>query len=366
MTEKQKEPKPAKTNSSGWINLSNILVILVALVVASAAIYFYYHFEAVDVDLVSNFTDQVDEKIQNLQSNSTEYDRRLEERIEELTENLAEQVAAVKKIEELVLKNEEAFQSQIESVMASISVSKKDSNQVLNSLMLEESIFLLSIADRRLNLTGDVESAIQFRNAVSEQLARGIDPRLVQVRNSIEEEIAQLRKIEPIDVTSISKKILTLANLAPMLTLRHPLEQNEVELQITEVQVNEDGESGSLATVFSELIDDVKQFVKIQKVDDDSALPFGEVEKSYLVQNLRQFLFAAQLAMLQKQVDVFRENLKHVQSLLDEYFSLNSAQVAAFSKSLRELSNLNFQVELPKVQGSLEQLRVIQAAGPKG
>ena len=94
--------------------------------------------------------------------------------------------------------------------------------------------------------------------------------------------------------------------------------------------------------------------------DDDAALLPSPEQKASLVENMRQSLLAAQLAVLHNQTDVFRENLGYVQNLLDKYFLSGSSEVVAFSKSLRDLSKIDFQTNIPNVSASLEQLRLIQ------
>ena len=363
MNEKSNPSSAADSRSSGLVKWLIGVALLISSLAAGGVGYMYYRYEMVlgpKLAAEKAAADQFNTQIQNLQNRDAEFEAQLAIQKEAFTEGVEKQVEDLAEVEDIVRSNNEAFQIQFEKLMESTAVSFQESKQGMDSLILEELVFLLSIAESRLKNTGDLQSAIKLRQVARDQLALSSDPRVIPVRNTIDEEISQLSAVESVNVTDIAKQILTLAEVASTLPFKEPFKEKETESQSAETPVNGDEDMSALESAAWEIFADFKSLIKIQKVDDDAALLPSPEQKASLVENMRQSLLAAQLAVLHNQPDVFRENLSYVQNLLDKYFLSGSSQVVAFSKSLRDLSKIDFQTNIPNVSASLEQLRLIQ------
>ncbi len=359
-------PKPsstAKPKPSGSLKWLISIALLISLFAASGAGYMFYRYEMVLIPQMSAekaSADQFNAKLQNLENRDAELGQQLAVQNEVFTMSIENQVSALKDVESTVQSNYEALQFQLEKLMESTETSSQESRQVKDSLILEELVYLLSIAESRLKNTGDVQAAIKLRQAARDQLALSSDPRVIPVGNTIDEEISQLSAVESIDVADIATQILTLAEVVPTLPFNEPFEEIEIESQPTDSPTDGDEDTSATQSIFWEIYADFRNLIKIRKVDENLTLFLGTEQKDTLVENLRQSLLAAQLAVLHNQIEVYRENLSYVQNLLDQYFLSSSAQVAAFSKSLQDLSSINFQTAIPNVSASLEQLQLIQ------
>ena len=324
----------------------------------------FYRYEMVlepKLDAEKSAADQFRTQIQKLQNRDAEFEMQLAVQKEEFTQGIENQISNLKEVENAVRSNSETFQIQFEQLMESTAISHQESKRGMDRLILEELVFLLSIAESRLKNTGDVQSAIKLRQVARDQLALSSDPRVIPVRNTIDEEISQLSAVESVNIADITKQILTLAEVASTLPFKEPFKEKEIEPQPTGTPVDKDGDMSALESVAREILADFKTLIKIRNVDDHAALLPSPEQKISLVENLRQSLLAAQLAALHSRGDVFRENLSYVRNLLNQYFLSDSAQVVAFSKSLQDLSNIHFQTKIPNVSASLEQLRLIQS-----
>lgn len=364
MNEKSKPSITADVKSSKLTKWLIGIALLISSLAAGGAGYMYYRYEMVLAPKLAaqkSAAEQSNVQIQNLQNRDAEFEMKLAAQKEEFMEGIERQTANLTEVENLVRRNSEAFQIQLEKLMESTAISHQKSKQSMDSLILEELVFLLSIAESRLKNTGDVQSAIKLRQVARDQLALSSDPRVIPVRNTIDEEISQLSAVESVNLADIAKQILTLAEVASTLPFKEPFKEKEIEPQPVETSVDGDEEMSALESAAREIFADIKSLIKIQKVDDHAALLSSPEQKASLVGNLRQSLLAAQLAVLHNQTNVFRENLSYVQNLLDQYFLSSSSQVVAFSKSLQDLSNIDFQTNIPNVSASLEQLRLIQA-----
>lgn len=220
---------------------------------------------------------------------------------------------------------------------------------------LAEAEQLLLIANYRLQLAHDIETAIAALRAADRQLQELGDPALLPVRRLIAEEIAALQALERPDLPGLALQLGSLAQALPKLPLAIERRFQPVPTAAAASGVGTD--EGAGWNVLREMWRDLLGLVRI-RTDTEYEKPLLAPEQSYFLrQNLRLMLYGAQLALLEGNADMYGQSLRAAQDWIEEYFDIEAPAVAGARAELARLLERKLTVELPDIASSLKALR---------
>lgn len=218
---------------------------------------------------------------------------------------------------------------------------------------LAEAEQLLLIANRRLQLGRDVQSALAALRAADRQLERLANPRLLPVRREIAREITALEGLERADVSGIALRLGSLAERADELAVDPDLERRAA--QVAAAGDGNDADAG--------IWQDLLSLVRIRRHDEPQQPLLAPEQRYFAHQNLRLMLFGAQHALLQGDIATYEQNLRTAGEWLAQYFDPHAAAVRAAGEEIARLRAAEVAQTLPDISASLEMLRRAQAAG---
>lgn len=234
---------------------------------------------------------------------------------------------------------------------------------------LAEAEQLMVIANNRLELARDLRSALAALRAADALLQQLADPKLLPVRRTLAREIAALEAMDKVDIPGISLRLVTLAERVDRLPLAP-------EIRLRETAAGTAGTSAAAAPAAAaapsgesswqetarRLWDDLRSLVRI-RTDVEVQRPLLPPEQQYFArENLRLMLFGAQLALLQGNTALYRQNLEAAERLVRGFFDLDTQAVAAVLSELERLRAERLVVATPDLSASLEALRRVLAA----
>ena len=223
---------------------------------------------------------------------------------------------------------------------------------------ISEAEQLLLVANRRLQLARDVNSALAALRAADRQLELLASPTLLPVRREIAKEITQLESLERADTEGVSLRIGSLAESVDQLPLAPDLRAKGEQLAAAEPS---DGEGDSANRIWRDLLG----LIRIRR-HDTVQRPLLPPEQQYFArENLRLMLYGAQHALLQGNVATYQQNLNTAEGWLETYYDQGAAAVDAARQELDKLQNIAVMNELPDISASLEMLRKA-ASRPRG
>ncbi len=228
--------------------------------------------------------------------------------------------------------------------------------------ILAEAEQLLVIANNRLHLARDVRSALAALRGTDALLHQLADPKLLPVRRLLAREINALTALEKTDVPGISLRLGALAEGVDRLPLA-------MEMRLREAGGAPD--AAAVASAASEeapwraaarsIWGDLRSLVRI-RTDVEIRRPLLPPEQQYFArENLRLMLYGAQLALLQGNTAVYRQNLEAADRLVKQFFDLDTQAVAAMRGELDKLKAESIIAQLPDISASLESLRRLLA-----
>lgn len=214
---------------------------------------------------------------------------------------------------------------------------------------------LLLIANRRLQLARDANSALAALRAADRQLELLASPALLPVRREIAREITELETLGHTDVTGIALRLGSIAERLDQLPLAP-----DMRAKSERVAAADAGSGGAIRSTRS-IWHDILGLVQIRR-HDSAQRPLLEPEQQYFLrQNLRLLLYGAQHALLQGSVATYQQNLDAAARWIGDYFDKDSTAVDAVQQELKTLRGTPVMNELPDITASLDMLR--KAAG---
>ena len=362
----KQDHKPRQTSAivKFWI----FIAVVLSLVSVCAAGYMAYRLEFQLVPQFSSAIDKIESvgsEISRLGADADTQKDQLGSELQKLTEEIDATGTALTRLEGTVKQSEAQVKQQVDGVKDSISALYQEEGNEANDWKVEEIIFLMIMAKHRVEIAGDVESALLVWKVAEEQLKRDSDPRLLDAKSAIQSEIAALEAVETVDLGSIANRLLSMANDVENLPLNlspaviGPLVENEDE--DTEQLMEQDDSSYSAA--LSEVWNDIRSLVRVKKIDVSERSLLKPDMKIHLVQNLQLALMTAQSAAIRTDRQLYQGNLQYVGDTVSQHFSSDSPLVVDFSNQINELIETEISVSIPDLSNSIGLLRQALNAG---
>jgi uroporphyrin-3 C-methyltransferase len=259
-------------------------------------------------------------------------------------------------------------------------------DNVSDDVLVNDVERLLTIADQQLRLGGSVSNAIVALETAQSRLARAGRPRYASLQQTINGDLDRLRAVKTIDVAAQAARIdrlVTLVGKAPLLVpdaaapagataaapgaapvppppaaARPALPADAAWWQRWRAEIASWPERAGAA-----LVRELGDLVRVQRVDEPSALLLSPEQAEQLRSTLRQRLLTVQLALLMRQPDIWKSELDTVVRTLDTYFDRRSADTLAAVGMARELAQTEIKVAVPDVADSLSAVAALRSAG---
>lgn len=225
--------------------------------------------------------------------------------------------------------------------------------------VLTEAEQLLIIANNRLQLAGDIDTAIAALAAADYQLKQLGSPTLLAVRKAITQEIASLKTLERPDIAGMALRLGGLSQNVDQLPLaiKHaPDRHTSTGSPVHEEQTESHG-------WFKEMWLDFTDLIRVRTDNQQHKALLSPKEEYFLRENLRLILFGAQNALLANNQKSYQNNLKIAGNWIKKYFDVNAASVKSLLGELDSMRRAQLQTEAPDISSSLNLLRKIRLGG---
>ncbi|MEZ9595380.1 uroporphyrinogen-III C-methyltransferase [Shewanella sp. 10N.261.52.F9] len=210
-----------------------------------------------------------------------------------------------------------------------------------NHWRAEEAKYLVRLAGQKLWLEKDPSTATSLLKAADERIKSMRDPSLMPLRKALAKDIAAVAAVKN---TDISGTVLTLDSIIDNLD-KLPLNRAEThfsaeELADTQVSDSLDDWQSNLSKSWQALIDD---FVIVRKRTTDAAPLLEPDQQWYLVENTKNKLLQAQLALYRQDQVNYRNSIKLARKWIFQYFDLKDQQTTDALATLDALETLKIQ-----------------------
>jgi uncharacterized protein HemX len=220
-----------------------------------------------------------------------------------------------------------------------------------------EALYLLQLAERRLDLEGDVTTAIVAMESADARLATVNDPAVAEVRRKLAEEIAALRTVHVPDLGDVLTRLGRVEDSAPGLPV---LGASATKGRREEASVPD----SALERVLRRISEATSDLLSLRRVDPSTARLVTQQEESLRRQHLGLLLFAARVAAMQPDGAAYLKSLRAADAWLAQYFDGSAADVAAARAEVAALAAIDIEPQRPPVGEAGRLLARVMRSGP--
>lgn len=221
----------------------------------------------------------------------------------------------------------------------------------------------VSIAAQQLQLAGNVEAALIALTGAEARLAKNSQPQFLSLRKLIARDIERLKAMPAADVTGIAIKLDGVLNAVATL----PLASDHRPVSVRNDKMTQPAHAAAAPAVpgwqamlqglLADLWQEVRQLVRIERIDRPDPGLLSPRETFFLRENLRLRLLAARLALLSRDGRSFRSDLRQAHEWLERYFDGLAPAVKEAQASLTALGRLDIMREPAELNETLSALR---------
>ena len=263
-----------------------------------------------------------------------------------------------------------AFQETQQGLRDDLAALLERSGHLRNDWMIAEAEYLIRLANHRLLLDRDVDTALAALATADERLRDTGDPALIPARKALADDMAALRALPRVDRTGLSLQLSALAQRVASLPLATPSPEHMPDSPANPAG---DGEAaaaeadtpwwGSLSGAWEIL----RGLIVIRQHDDPVQPLIPPEQRFFLTHNLVLQLEQARIALLRGEQAIYRERVQQAHTWVARYFDRKDAAVADSLAQLQSLSEQDIAPPLPEITRGLAAIaryRTRQAGTP--
>jgi uncharacterized protein HemX len=351
---KSAKTKAPKQRSGAWLGYS----ILILILIMAGGGFFLLHELRTKQEGLGSGLDKGDKQIQDLLHQISGLQTELAAVHSEVATLQAQVNTEDSKFEREIAEQSTNIGERIESTQDNLTGAIDHIQQQMNltrgDMMVADAEYLLSIANQKLHLVGDVKSVLSAMEAADQRLRDSGDPAVFRVREALAEEINTLKKVEPVDSVGVSAKILVIESKVGDIPLFLPHSDRVSEHhEPVEGTTNKPAGGNLLDTTLGNL----KDLVTIRRTDR----PIQAILLPEEVEALRQILLLklemARSALLRGDEAAYQSSLDSALGWLHEHFDHDAAITQGIIDEIKQLKDLQIHIPFPDISKSLTLLR---------
>ncbi len=220
--------------------------------------------------------------------------------------------------------------------------------------LIADAEYLMSVANRRLHLTYDVNTSLEALKAADHRLRESGDAAAFKVREQLTREIAALKKIKLPDIVGMYSKIQMLEENVEQLALFLPYAGKG--LLKDKAKSRQDGEQ--TPDMLDSALENLGGLVTIRHTDRPVEAVLSKEEAIFLKEQLKVKLEMVKIALVQRNDALYKKTLTEAQHWVQEHFRDNSKR-RDFLNELNQMLAIELRRQLPDISKSLKMLRDI-------
>ena len=353
--ERESSPDAPKKSGSGNGLLWVFTLFIFVLVLAGAAAAYWYLTQRMDnTSELEQAQQTYTTKLATLNQQNSQLQQRLSE-LESSRESLNSEMAALESTTRELGQQTQSLVKQL----------KNQEGHRPADWLIAEADYLVKMAGRKLWLEQDVRTAIMLLENADKRLESLGDPSVLPVRAKLAGDIQTLRQLNPVSKTSVALALSGMLTQVDTLPL-HVFEKPEAANEDAKLTSSAADWKQNLAKVWHSLVDD---FFEIKSLSEPVAPVMTQQQRWLVREQMKLQLMQAQSAALNGEAKLYEQSLKNAQTLLDDKFARDNAQISGFGSALDNLQQTDISQPIPtelSVQQALETLldqRVKEAFG---
>ncbi|MFU8787482.1 MAG: uroporphyrinogen-III C-methyltransferase [Methylobacter sp.] len=222
--------------------------------------------------------------------------------------------------------------------------------------LIADAEYLLSVANQRLHLVGDVNTTYEALEAADQRLRESGDAGVFKIREQIAKDIAAIRSVAVADTVGIYASIQSLQDQADQLTLFLPYTgKGLAEPKSKSTEEKADQEVHNLLDSALEQLGDI---VTIRHTEQPIKEILSTEEAEFIREQLKVKLEMVKIALVQQNERLYQLSLSNAKKWVEKNFAKN-AESGRFIGELDKFNAIKIRSQFPDISLSLKMLRDI-------
>ncbi|HCR4096200.1 TPA: uroporphyrinogen-III C-methyltransferase [Providencia rettgeri] len=230
------------------------------------------------------------------------------------------------------------------------------SSSDVKSWLIAQADFMVKMAGRKLWNDHDPVTAAVLLKSADSSLAEMNDPSLLDIRKSINNDMAKLATINQVDYDGIILRLNQLSNDVDNLRLADLNSGDAKNEDNAEVSDDISDWQQNLSRSWKSFTND---FITVRARDGSEAPLLAPNQDIYLRENIRSQLLIAAQAVPRFQEETYKQSLEQASTWVRAYFDTEAPETKAFLSTIDELINQPIDVEMPDALESQEKLEKV-------
>ena len=332
-TATESQEHPGASGSSAWIAL---LFSCIACAGVGFAAWFGWH----ESRSFTRLTESLGTSVQTLSAQVSQL-----ENLKTTTQNLDKQM---QRLESEIGRADARNQSVIDRVEVVAEQLAKAQVDTRSSYVLAEAEYLLKLADQRLLIERNPETAVTLMRTAQALLGQLQDGRLLSVRERLAQDLQSLSTVQSVDILGIQAELLA---LDPVLD----------DLQLPVRRIAREEESAATVDV-KQWLGELSDFIRIREVNEPITPLVSASDAGRAREVLRLSLEQIKLALIREDQALFDAGLAQAERLSMHFFDVTEGAGLKVITVLGSLEGLQITREIPDAAQGLRALKVYRDA----
>ena len=283
-----------------------------------------------------------------------------------------DQQRAVSRLETLVTQRSDAIRRDLAGELSSLQAGLRDQEETLRqqqqrvsdlsvedrqSWQLAEVQYLLRLANQRLIMTGDTQSAEALLRSADRILRDMDDTGLMKLREAVASDLAAVRSVPKLDIEGLYLQLEALIRQTDALVMFElPSRAPEVEAAPAEDW------RGRLSQGFDAAVAKLSEYIVVSRRDTPVETLMDPQYEGLVRQNMRMLLEQAQVALVSGNGMLYRQSLERAEGWVSQFFKADQQAAQVMAEELAELRERRVSVDLPDLSSSLSALDAVMKA----
>lgn len=341
---KEASPEVRRSRSGFWFGL---IILLVIAVVAGTGYYFLQQLREKQEGLGGEVKGVVSQQINDYQAQLAAIQSQL---AAEQTDISSKETHFSHTVEEFSKLHDEKLETVRKDLTEEIQKLQRQLGKTRGDWLLADAEYLLSVANQRLLLMGDVNTTKEALEAADQRLRESGDAAAYKVREQLAKDIAAISKISSADIVGIYSTLQMLESQIDSLTLLLPYAgKNETVKPV---------EPTKKSNKPKDLVEELESMVTIRHVQQHVNEILTPEQAQFIREQLRVKLEIIKVALVQQNDALYQASLGDAQKWILGNFA-KEKEAERFISSLDKISEVSIRSQFPDISLSLKMLRDI-------
>jgi len=254
---------------------------------------------------------------------------------------------------------EERLDNTVKGIKGSIQRIHRQLGKTRGDWLVSDAEYLLSVANRRLHLMGDVGTTLEALKAADQRLRESGDTAAFKIRGQIAKEISSVQQINVADLVGIYSALEVLEDQVLQLNLLLPYSGKANDDRAAQNQnQKQKSDKADVNNVLDEALFEIEGIISVRRLDAPVKAIITPEHKAFIQEQMSSKLVLVKLALLQRDDALYQLSLEDVSYWLAKNFTNNSVRVQ-FENELAKLKSIQIQTNFPDISQSFKMLKDI-------